>query len=421
VLLPTGQETQLAGPIEQYDGVSQGELNHACDNLEDLENFGEGIILHHVQKRYASDVVYTHVGSILVAMNPYKSLQASLYTVDLMEKMLHKVKNNLKTPPHVFSTGAMALHAMRTEQKDQAVLISGESGAGKTETTKKILQFLSTMTGSTASRTGVSVEVQILDSNPILEAFGNAKTLRNNNSSRFGKYMEVNFDPSGRIKGCNVTSYLLEKSRVVKQTANERNYHIFYMLLAGASKELKQELMLRPAQDFDLLNQSGCIDVDRRNEKEEYDVLVRSFGNLSINATTQKMIFQCVAGVLHLGNISFSSSSGGARDSLDGASQVSNQQDLRRVATLLGINAEALEQALCCRENNINGEIIYVPLNPVRAGDQRDALIKNIYGKLFDFIVSQINTVLLRGKPGNNIGVLDIFGFEVFRVNRCAI
>jgi myosin heavy subunit len=260
----------------------------------------------------------------------------------------------------------------------------------------------------------VSIENQILDSNPLLESFGNAKTVRNNNSSRFGKYMEVNFDRSLSIKGCNITAYLLEKSRVVKQGPNERNYHIFYMLLAGATKEWKRDFHLKPPDEFIYLNYSGCFDIEKRSELKEFDDMMFAFNNLNIDLQIQTQIFQCLAGILHLGNLTFIAS----RD-IENGSKVVIPSDCRRVATLLGLGNEIdlLERVLCNKDTIVNGEILLIPLSPEKAIDQRDSLAKYIYSKLFDYIVHAINTALYRGKPGVSIGVLDIFGFEVFQQN----
>lgn len=269
------------------------------------------------------------------------------------------------------------------------------------------------MSKSSLSRTSVSVESQILDSNPVLESFGNAKTIRNNNSSRFGKYMEINFDQRKNIKGCNISAYLLEKTRVVSLSQYERNYHIFYMLLAGANRELRQELFLKPPEQFFYLNQSGCYEVDNRNEVVEYQTLLQAFDSLRFDSTFQKQIFQCLAAILHLGNIEFSPSKGN-----DNGSQVNSQSDVRNIASLLSIpSPELLERALCFRENKVGNEIIAIAVNPDKAKDQRDALAKFIYGKIFEQIVASVNSSLFRGKPGLNIGVLDIFGFEVFKEN----
>jgi myosin heavy subunit len=222
-------------------------LNLDVDNLVDLEELSEGAILHHVRKRYFSQKIYTHVGTILVATNPFEFL--NIYN---KEDMISANRQALQTPfPHVFTTGATAFHNLRNTGVNQSVLISGESGAGKTETTKKVLSFLAAMAPSKSSgvdKSGqkeIGIEDKILQSNPLLESLGNAKTLRNDNSSRFGKWMSVGFDDSFCIKGCSIINYLLEKSRVTRQTKGERNYHIFYFMLSGANSEMKKDLFLK--------------------------------------------------------------------------------------------------------------------------------------------------------------------------------
>lgn len=408
---------QIPGPMSIYDTLSPESLEEECDNLVDLESYNEGIILHHIKKRFSKGSIYTYVGNILVAVNPYKSI--NIYGLDVMEHSLNQVKRNENLPPHVYSIAAQALFKMREECKDQCCLISGESGAGKTEATKKILQFISTMSKGSTSRAGVNVESQILDSNPILESFGNAKTIRNNNSSRFGKYMEINFDKKLNIKGCNITAYLLEKTRVVKLSPQERNYHIFYMLLEGGSREQRQELSLKPADQFYYLSQGGCVEIDRRSDKQEFAELISALENLRIQNV--KEIFQCVAAILHIGNLQFSPSK-----KTEGGCQISSgPTDCKRIAQLLGLlnasaDADALDSSLCFRENIVNNEVFLIPLDVSKSTDQRDALAKYIYGKLFDLIVSNVNTSLFRGRDasgGTNIGVLDIFGFEVFKDN----
>lgn len=251
-----------------------------------------------------------------------------------------------------------------------------------------------------------------MDSNPLLESFGNAKTIRNNNSSRFGKYMEVNFDKQHRIKGCNITAYLLEKSRVVRQGPMERNYHIFYMLLAGANKDWKRDFFLKPADEFYYLTQSGCMEIDRRSELKEFDDLLFAMENLQIQLPQQTCIFQSLAAILHLGNLTFQT----AKD-VENGSKVTAPVEARRVATLLGVDADALERVLCNKDAIINGESLLIPLSPEKAQDQKDSLAKYVYGKLFDYIVAAVNGSLFRGRPALNIGVLDIFGFEVFQHN----
>jgi myosin heavy subunit len=256
------------------------------------------------------------------------------------------------------------------------------------------------MSQSSSSRGSVSVENQILDSNPILESFGNAKTIRNNNSSRFGKYMEINFDKKNCIKGCNITSYLLEKTRVVKVTQLERNYHIFYMLVAGASTEQRKEFYLRNAEQFVYLIQGECITINRRDDAEEFRELVKAMNNLGFDERFRHDLYQTLAGILHLGNLEFSPKS-------DEGSVIASSNDCKVIAKLLGLaDADLLEKTLCYRENIVSKETFMIPLNPARAKDQRDALAKFIYGRIFDVVVTNVNSSLFRGKLANNIGIL---------------
>jgi myosin heavy subunit len=224
--------------------------------------------------------------------------------------------------------------------------------------------------------------------------------------------MEVNFDKKTSIKGCNITAYLLEKSRVVKQGPNERNYHIFYMFLSGASKEMKKEFGLKPVDQFHYLTQSGSLEIQGRSDYQEFEEMMFAMDNLKIDLSTQHQIFQCLAAILHLGNLTFIDSK-----DVEGGSRVLAPADARKIASLLTVSEELLERALCNKDTLINGEPFLIPLNPEKAVDQRDSLAKYLYGKIFDFIILCVNSSLFRGKPGLSIGVLDIFGFEVFQLN----
>lgn len=237
--------------LSQLDTVELGELGSILPNLVDLESFSEGMILHQCKRRYLDNNIYTFVGVILVAMNPYKKLD--IYGPRMIEKyrMSAAYGDEATQQPHVYSVSSLALQKLKSQLKSQSVLISGESGAGKTETTKKILEYLSAVAGSSSSSSNVAQ--QILRSNPILESFGNAKTERNNNSSRFGKWMELNFMSNGTIRGCRIINYLLEKSRVTCQLEGERNYHIFYMLTGDSN--CKDSYMLDEASAYHYLNQ----------------------------------------------------------------------------------------------------------------------------------------------------------------------
>jgi myosin heavy subunit len=400
-----GVDVKIQGSLSHFDSVTQQALDDSVDNLVELEAFNEGIILHHIKKRFLQDKIYTLVGSILIALNPYKSID--MYGTPMIDKIYQRVAQNEDPLPHVFSIAAIAVQNMKQDRKDQAVLISGESGAGKTEATKKILQFISAVCASTGSRAGINIENQILDSNPLLESFGNAKTIRNNNSSRFGKYMEVNFDKKNHIKGCNITAYLLEKSRVVRPGPNERNYHVFYMLLAGANKDMRRDFALKPADQFNYLTAGKCWEIPHRSDATEFEDLLFAMKNLAIDEDSQYSIFKCLAAVLHLGNLLFTHDK-----EVEGGSKVTSTADCRRIAMLLGLEADSLERSLCSKETVVNGESLLIPLNSEKATDQRDSLAKYVYGRLFEYIVHRVNSSLFRGKQGSSIGVLDIFGFE---------
>ena len=421
---PDGSNITLSGTEMNYDAVSKEELEIKCENLVELERINEGIILHHIKTRFAGRKIYTLVGAILVAVNPYQSI-AELYKDDVMEKIRRRVRAGVAAPiPHVFTIAAVALTDLTNLRGDQSVLISGESGAGKTETTKKLLQYFSSCNSGKKTQ---DVSSAILDSNPILEAFGNAKTLRNNNSSRFGKYMEVNYkrgEKSGEIVGCKCVSYLLEKSRVVHQTPGERNYHIFYMLLSSITRDppLASELRLKKAKSFKYLNQSGCYEIDGRDDDDELAILKSSFDHVGFSAGHTRQIFQCLAGILHLGNVGFIEQVEG-RAVVDPACLV----DLRTAVELfemqigsLEVGAELLQQAICTIQirGGVGGETLERPLSVAQAVNNRDTLAKAIYDKVFDKIVYQVNkSLFVHREPGWNIGVLDIFGFEVFEVN----
>ena len=431
VQMKDGKEKKVDGPLTKYDTVSQDDLSRECENLAELDSFTEGLILHHIKERFARGTIYTYVGSILVAVNPFRKLD--IYGEEMMLKVWKQVQAKEISTPHVFSMAAQALHDLRETGRNQAVLISGESGAGKTETTKKILQFISTM--AAAADTGVippkdtteghmSIEDQILGTNPILESFGNAKTIRNNNSSRFGKYMEIVFNDNNRIKGSAIRTYLLEKGRVMSQGPNERNFHIFYMLLAGASKDMKKEFGLDGKKDpehWSILSISGCTKVSGRQEKAEYVELVNAFEQLHFDSDAIKATFQILAAILHIGNLNFKP--------LGEGSEVEDRSVMEQVATLIGVaDPSTLEESMCNKELVVNRERTLVKLTPEQAKAQRNALARFLYSAVFDSLVVKINDTLDKSVndgadaeadsgPKRDIGILDIFGFEVFALN----
>jgi myosin protein heavy chain len=272
VSLKDGKEFKIEGPLSLYDIVDPQQLGQECNNLANCDQINEGTILYHVKDRFTRGTIYTNVGNILISINPYRALD--IYDNNVKGVIWDKINSSKEsTIPHIYQIAASSLHTLYKTNKSQSILISGESGSGKTEATKKILEFISYKAIPNYSTTVVDqipIESKILDSNPILESFGNAKTLRNNNSSRFGKYMKIFFEKEGSIKSSLIETYLLEKNRVVYQAENERNYHIYYMLLTGASKDMKKDFGLKDKDidSFHYLNQSGCIKISGRMEKK---------------------------------------------------------------------------------------------------------------------------------------------------------
>jgi myosin heavy subunit len=389
-------------PMSAWEEVSQVSFeNKGIANLIDLDDQGEGPVLHCVKKRYTNDSIYTYIGTILIAINPYKTLP--IYSLSMMKN--YQASFNTQ-PPHVFAIAAEAYQRLLDEKINQSVIISGESGAGKTESTKYVLNYLSAVAGSTTG-----VEQEILHSNPILESFGNAKTLRNNNSSRFGKWMEIKFEPGGKIVAAQITNYLLEKSRVVTQTRGERSYHIQYMLCAGLPEKERKELDIKEAKNYKYLNKSGCLTVPGHDEKERFEEVVAAMGMLKFSKEEQFDVWKMTAAVLHIGNLE------PALDDRTDKPLIKNQDVLQRVAGMLEVELESLNQSLCYRAVTIKGDTSHIPLKLAEMEEARDALAKAVYGNLFNWLIAKINTSLGRHSAKLNIGILDIFGFEIFELN----
>ncbi|KAK6937695.1 IQ motif, EF-hand binding site [Dillenia turbinata] len=315
--------------------------------------------------------------------------------------------------PHPFAVADAAYRVMINEGISQSILVSGESGAGKTESTKLLMRYLAYMGGRAVSE-GRTVEQQVLESNPVLEAFGNAKTVRNNNSSRFGKFVEIQFDKRGRISGAAIRTYLLERSRVCQVSDPERNYHCFYMLCAGPSEDVQRYKLGNP-RTFHYLNQSNCYALDGVDDSKEYLATRRAMDIVGISSAEQDAIFRVVAAILHLGNIEFKK--GKEIDSSEPKDEKS-WFHLRTAAELFMCDAKALEDSLCKRIIVTRDETITKWLDPESAAVSRDALAKVVYSRLFDWIVDKINNSIGQDPDSKVlIGVLDIYGFESFKTN----
>uniref|UniRef100_A0A672PU07 Unconventional myosin-VIIa-like n=1 Tax=Sinocyclocheilus grahami TaxID=75366 RepID=A0A672PU07_SINGR len=355
-------------------------------------------------------ICLTYTGSILVAVNPYQLLP--IYTADQIR--LYTNKKIGEMPPHIFAIADNCYFNMQRNNKDQCCIISGESGAGKTESTKLILQFLAAISGQHSW-----IEQQVLEANPILEAFGNAKTIRNDNSSRFGKYIDIHFNKRGAIEGAKIEQYLLEKSRVCRQARDERNYHIFYCMLKGMTPDQKKKLGLGKATDYTYLTIGNCTVCDGRDDQKEYSNIRSAMKVLMFTDKENWEICKLLAAILHMGNLNYEART---YDNLD-ACEVVRCSDLTTAAVLLEVDLKDLMNCLTSRTIITRGETVSTPLSIEQALDVRDAFVKGIYGRLFVWIVEKINAAIY--KPPSLelktvrrcIGLLDIFGFENFTVN----
>uniref|UniRef100_A0A8C3GEN8 Myosin VC n=1 Tax=Cairina moschata TaxID=8855 RepID=A0A8C3GEN8_CAIMO len=358
------------------------------NDLTALSYLHEPAVLHNLKIRFVeSKLIYTYSGIILVAINPYKQLP--IYGDAIIHA--YSGQNMGDMDPHIFAVAEEAYKQMARNNKNQSIIVSGESGAGKTVSARYTMRYFATVSKSTSN---AHVEDKVLASNPITEAVGNAKTTRNDNSSRFGKYTEISFDQSYRIIGANMRTYLLEKSRVVFQSENERNYHIFYQLCASAMQPEFQHLKLGRSQENNLLFTFNC------------------FIFLGLKEDFQMDIFKTLAAILHLGNVEITAV-GDERSSIS-----PEDSHLNMFCELLDLNFDKMTQWLCHRKIITTSETVIKPMTKAQAVNARDALAKKIYSHLFDFIVERINQALqFTGKQHTFIGVLDIYGFETFDVN----
>uniref|UniRef100_A0A8C5R872 Unconventional myosin-VI n=1 Tax=Leptobrachium leishanense TaxID=445787 RepID=A0A8C5R872_9ANUR len=422
--------------INQVFPAEEDQNKHVEDNCS-LMYLNEATLLHNIKVRYSKDKIYTYVANILIAVNPYFDVP-KLYSSDFIKTYNGKSLGTL--PPHVYAIADKAFRDMKVLKMSQSIIVSGESGAGKTENTKFVLRYLTESYGS-----GQDIDERIVEANPLLEAFGNAKTVRNNNSSRFGKFVEIHFNEKNSVVGGFVSHYLLEKSRICVQGQDERNYHIFYRLCAGAPEDIRQKLFLSSPDHFRYLNR-GCTryfatkDTDKQilqNRKSpEYlkhgslkDPLLDDHGDfnrmcgamkkIGLDDTEKLDLFRVVAGVLHLGNIDFEDTGG-----TSGGCNLKNQssKSLQCCSVLLGLDEDDLRVSLTSRvmlttAGGTKGTVIKVPLKVEQANSARDALAKAVYSRLFDHVVNRVNECFPFETSSFFIGVLDIAGFEYFEHN----
>ncbi|XP_076026052.1 myosin-IIIb [Genypterus blacodes] len=387
------------------------------DDLVNLEFLDEEIIISRLQKRYDELQIYTYVGDILIALNPFQNL--SIYSPQF-SKLYHGAKR-ADNPPHIFATADAAYQGMVTFCKDQCIIISGESGAGKTESAHLIVQHL-TFLGKANNRT---LREKILQVNPLVEAFGNACTAINDNSSRFGKYLEMKFTPTGAVIGAKISEYLLEKSRVIKQAVGEKNFHIFYYIYAGLYHEDKLKTYRlpdrKPPRYIDSHHNKVMQDiVSSKLYKEQFDAIQECFRNIGFTEEEVTSVYRILSAILNTGNIEFASIT--TQHQTD-KSEVPNPEALENAAALLSIGPEELQEALTSHCVVTRGETIIRTNTVDKAADVRDAMSKALYGRLFSWIVNRINSLLqpdmniCAAESGMNVGILDIFGFENFKRN----
>ncbi|KAG5414126.1 hypothetical protein IGI04_001693 [Brassica rapa subsp. trilocularis] len=372
------------------------------DDLIQLSYLNEPSVLYNLRVRYSQDLIYSKAGPVLIAVNPFKNVQ--IYGNDIRSAYQKKAL----VAPHVYAVADAAFDEMMREEKNQSIIISGESGAGKTETAKYAMQYLEALGGG-----NFGVDNEILKTNCILEAFGNAKTSRNDNSSRFGKLMEIHFSAKGKICGAKLETFCLDQSRVVQLSNGERSYHIFYELCAGASPILKERLNLKEASEYNYLNQSNCLTIDRIDDAQKFHKLMEAFNIVQIPQEHQERAFALLAAVLWLGNVSF--------EVIDNENHVDVVADeaVTNVAMLMGCDSKELMVVLSTCKLQAGRDCIAKRLTLPQATDMRDSLAKIIYASLFNWLVEQINTSLEVGKlrTGRSISILDIYGFESFKNN----
>eukprot|EP00736_Rhodelphis_marinus_P011767 Rmarinus@m.12264 len=393
----------------QFQNPSEDE---GIDDMLCLHHLHPPALLHNLSHRFKDDNIYTYTGRMTISVNPYKWLP--LYEPDL--RKTYHANNFSSRPPHVYSVAERAFRGIVESHEGQSVVVSGESGAGKTEATKIVMRYLTSRRGGTDEDGPETISGQILQANPLLEAFGNAKTLRNDNSSRFGKHIEMFFSTDGRVEGAATTTYLLEKSRVIGQAAGERNYHIFYQMLRGLPAEVLCALGLQSLQGMSphrYIGETGEVQVREMDDATSFEETVDAFRAIGLTDADKDNVFEVLAAVLLLGDIDFV-------DKDDEGCEVAATSALDVVAQRLSCEAANLRKALTERLIQLRTETYYKPLTAAQANNTRDALAKALYGKLFDWLVRRINTSMTTATTTTSrlaVGLLDIFGFESFEQN----
>ncbi|CAL8308765.1 unnamed protein product [Lota lota] len=410
LLLNDGRETRYpATSPDELPPLGNPDILEGENDLTALSFLHEPAVLHNLRVRFLDyNSIYTYCGIVLVAINPYDQLP--IYGKEVIDAYSDQDMTDME--PHIFSVAEEAYRTMTREEKNQSIIISGESGSGKTVSAKFTMRYFAVVGGALEQ---TSVEERVLASNPIMESIGNAKTTRNDNSSRFGKYIEIGFGGKGEMFGANMRTYLLEKSRVVFQASSERNYHVFYQLCASRALPEMRALRLDSPEQFRYTNQGGDMEIPGNDDMADLERTRNAFTILGVQPHQQMELFTILAAVLHLGNVNIQASGrGGDRSYIDPADRY-----LAVFSKLLGVDGPQMAHWLCHRRLAVGEEMLVKPMAGQQALEARDALAKHIYGQLFTWTVHRLNSALHapRGRPKSFIGVLDIYGFETFDRN----
>ncbi|CAM4711113.1 unnamed protein product [Leuciscus chuanchicus] len=396
-------EERLNSTQVMMPGSSQAVEVDEVEDLAQLEEVCESSVLLNLKKRFHRDSIYTYIGNMLLSINPFKLL--SIYTEDLRQQYQGKEKHN--NAPHVYAIADAAFCQSQNTTQEHCIIISGQSGSGKTEAAKLIVHYLSSMYQGRNDKLR-----QPMDVLPILESFGNAKTILNNNSSRFGKYIHIHIC-HGVVVGTSLSKYLLEKSRIVFQAKEERNYHVFYELLAGMNEWDKQDIYLQGAETYFYLNQGRACELQGKNDKQDFLLLVHCLETIGLHADQLATIWSILSSILQLGNICFSSYESESFE----VARIFSEAEARRVGNLLQVSAEALQTVITHRVTETTYDRIYCPLSVESAIESRDAIAKTLYSVLFDWILERINDWLIPTEMDSTVGIVDIYGFEDLSVN----
>uniref|UniRef100_A0A0A1X2N4 Myosin heavy chain, muscle n=1 Tax=Zeugodacus cucurbitae TaxID=28588 RepID=A0A0A1X2N4_ZEUCU len=383
-----------------------------AEDMSNLTYLNDASVLHNLRQRYYNKLIYTYSGLFCVAINPYK--RYPVYT-NRCAKMYRGKRRN-EVPPHIFAISDGAYVDMLTNHVNQSMLITGESGAGKTENTKKVIAYFATVGASTkkdeSQKNKGSLEDQVVQTNPVLEAFGNAKTVRNDNSSRFGKFIRIHFGPSGKLAGADIETYLLEKARVISQQSLERSYHIFYQIMSGSVAGVKDYCLLtNNIYDYHIVSQ-GKVTVASIDDNEEFQLTDQAFDILGFTAQEKQDVYKITAAVMHMGGMKFKQRGREEQAEQDG------EEEGGRVAKLFGCDTAELYKNLLKPRIKVGNEFVTQGRNVQQVTNSIGALCKGVFDRLFKWLVKKCNETLdTQQKRQHFIGVLDIAGFEIFDYN----